>query len=134
VNTVKVLTVRQPWASAIFYSNKNIENRTWGTPYRGPVVIHAGKTPDKNAPESVWTRARETPLGVALGIVDLIDITRGHPSPWAQRNCFNWVLAKPELLVVPLPMRGQRGLFKLDPELAADILSQLYLGDTDHLT
>lgn len=123
IEKVKVLTVRQPWASAIFYCDKNVENRTWTASYRGPVVIHAGKTPDRNAPEIVWKRARETPLGVALGIVELIDITRGHPSPWAQRNCFNWVLASPELLVNPIPMRGQRGLYELTPEQAADILS-----------
>lgn len=29
---MKVITVRQPWASAIIWGGKNIENRTWKPP------------------------------------------------------------------------------------------------------
>jgi hypothetical protein len=38
-----VLTVRQPWAWAIVYGGKDVENRVRSLgPYRGPVAIHAG--------------------------------------------------------------------------------------------
>lgn len=41
---IKVLSVKQPWAWAIIAGFKTCENRTWGTNYRGPLLIHAGKS------------------------------------------------------------------------------------------
>ena len=38
------LSLRQPWASALFLLGKDVENRTWFTTYRGPLLIHASKT------------------------------------------------------------------------------------------
>lgn len=37
------LTVLQPWAWLIANGYKDIESRQWFTPYRGKLVIHAGK-------------------------------------------------------------------------------------------
>ena len=37
------LTIHQPWAWAIMAGIKRVENRTWRTSHRGPLVIHAGK-------------------------------------------------------------------------------------------
>lgn len=39
---VRALTVKQPWAWAIMYGGKTIENRTAAWSYRGPLLIHAG--------------------------------------------------------------------------------------------
>lgn len=39
---MRALTVIQPWAYAIARCGKSIENRNWGTSYRGPLLIHAG--------------------------------------------------------------------------------------------
>lgn len=38
---MKVLSVRQPWAWLIMQGYKDIENRTWQTPHRGKLAIHA---------------------------------------------------------------------------------------------
>lgn len=35
------LSVRQPWASLIVAGIKRVENRTWTTDYRGPLLVHA---------------------------------------------------------------------------------------------
>ena len=43
---MKALSVRQPWAWAIVAGWKPIENRTWATDYRGPLLIHAGRRED----------------------------------------------------------------------------------------
>jgi hypothetical protein len=43
---MKALSVRQPWARAIVTGLKPIENRTWQTNYRGPLLIHAGQRDD----------------------------------------------------------------------------------------
>lgn len=40
---MKALSIRQPWAWWIVNGPKRVENRTWATKYRGPVLIHAGK-------------------------------------------------------------------------------------------
>ncbi|MGK0735926.1 ASCH domain-containing protein [Yokenella regensburgei] len=38
---MKALSIRQPWAWLIVNGFKDIENRSWHTKYRGPVLIHA---------------------------------------------------------------------------------------------
>ena len=40
---MKVLTLREPWASLIGDGIKTIETRSWPTNYRGELYIHAGK-------------------------------------------------------------------------------------------
>jgi hypothetical protein len=41
---MKALTLHQPWATLITLGVKTIETRSWGTDFRGPLAIHAGKT------------------------------------------------------------------------------------------
>ena len=38
---MKCLSILQPWAWAIIHGGKDVENRTWRTAYRGPLLIHA---------------------------------------------------------------------------------------------
>jgi hypothetical protein len=40
---VKALSIIQPWATLIAIGAKRVETRSWSTPYRGPVAIHASK-------------------------------------------------------------------------------------------
>lgn len=40
--TVKVLTIREPWVSLIKAGKKHIETRSWKTNYRGTLYIHTG--------------------------------------------------------------------------------------------
>ena len=39
-----VLSVRQPWAWALLYGGKMVENRTWARRYRGRIWIHASSS------------------------------------------------------------------------------------------
>lgn len=41
---MRVLTLREPWASLIGEGIKTIETRSWPTNYRGELYIHAGLT------------------------------------------------------------------------------------------
>jgi hypothetical protein len=41
---VKALTICQPYAELIARGQKRVENREWPTRYRGPLLIHAGKS------------------------------------------------------------------------------------------
>lgn len=40
---MKALTMTQPWATLVAIGAKRIETRSWYTPYRGPLAIHAAK-------------------------------------------------------------------------------------------
>lgn len=40
---MRVLTLTQPWATAVALGSKRIETRSWKTSYRGPVAIQAAK-------------------------------------------------------------------------------------------
>lgn len=44
---MKVLTLKQPWATLVAEGIKKYEFRTWKTNYRGKVLIHAGAGIDK---------------------------------------------------------------------------------------
>jgi hypothetical protein len=96
-DTLRVLTVRQPWATAIVRMGKDVENRTQNIAggYRGPVAIHAathepGRIGQRTtfggdleverdrgglllrSPHLAWPY--RLPLGVVIGVVDLIDV------------------------------------------------------------
>ncbi len=42
--SMKALTVCEPYASLIACGFKTYETRSWATKYRGPLIIHAGKS------------------------------------------------------------------------------------------
>jgi hypothetical protein len=112
---MNALSVRQPWAWAIVAGRKPIENRTWQTDYRGPLLIHAGLRGDPDGFEFLESHGvhipEDLPRGGIIGQVELIDITTDHPSMWAQSGCFNWVLADP--IQTPFRfLRGRLGLFE----------------------
>lgn len=47
-DTIRGLTIKQPWAFAIAEGFKTIENRSRRTNYRGTLLIHAGQTHDRS--------------------------------------------------------------------------------------
>ena len=55
---MKVLTIREPWASLIGEQIKIIETRSWPTNYRGELYIHAGVAPIPKTDE----RMKELPM------------------------------------------------------------------------
>ena len=46
---MKVLSIKNPWATLIVDGYKKYEFRSWKTNYRGKILIHAGKGIDKEA-------------------------------------------------------------------------------------
>ena len=71
---MKVLTIKQPWATLIMQGNKRFEFRSWKTKYRGELLIHAGKGVDKKSIERLKKYLpEELPSGKILGKVKLVD-------------------------------------------------------------
>jgi len=119
---LRALTVRQPWASLIVTGRKNVENRSWNTRYRGPLVIHAGLGIDKDgltAHKSLLPD--EVPHGCVLGVVDLLNVVRDSKSAWAEPGMYHWVLANPRALSRPLEASGKLGLWTPSPTLVHEL-------------
>lgn len=115
------ISIRQPWAWAIVHGQKDIENRSWATRFRGPVLIHASKTYDAWATETIqrlcptFLGRPDVHLGGIVGVAEIVDCVTAHDSLWFD-GPYGFVLrnARP----VPfLPCRGQLGFFDVDPVL-----------------
>lgn len=70
---MKVITVKQPYASLIKEGLKEYEFRTWKTKYRGDILIHAGKGIDKNAMKKFEHLNLEYPSGCIIAKATITD-------------------------------------------------------------
>jgi hypothetical protein len=72
---MKVLTIRQPWATLIMLGVKKYEFRSWNTKFRGEFLIHAGKGIDKEALNrlSKYLPDEKLPQGKIIGKATLTD-------------------------------------------------------------
>ena len=70
---MKVLTVKQPWATLLALGLKEYEFRSWKTNYRGKVLIHAGESIDKEAMERFKELNLEYPTKKVVGEVIIED-------------------------------------------------------------
>lgn len=122
---MKVISIRQPWAALIVSGIKDIENRTWPTRYRGPVLVHASKQADKiDSDEIEFCFGVRLPsdrlLGGIVGITEIVDCTRSHPSKWYAPDHHAFVLANSR----PLPFTPWKGALSLR-DAPADLLQIL---------
>ena len=119
---LRVLSLRQPWAWLIVNGYKDIENRSWRTNHRGPLLIHASSnrslTSSKNlaAIEKKYRvrLPRDFDFGGIVGVADVVDCVKTHLSKWKIRGSWGWVLENPRRL----PFRrckGAVGFFRLKP-------------------
>ena len=77
---MKVLTIKQPWATLIMQGNKRYEFRSWQTKYRWELLIHAGKEIDKEAMKRLSKYLpKELPVEKILGKVTLVDCIKISP-------------------------------------------------------
>lgn len=126
---MKTLSIRQPWAWLIVNGHKDVENRTWSTKVRGPVLIHAAKGMTRDEYEDARSHAAhlsvQIPAFEALergGIVGLAVITScvgDSASPWFF-GPYGFVLrdAKP----LPFtPLRGSLGFFDALPDFEVQV-------------
>jgi len=111
------LSIRQPWADAIVYLGKDIENRDWPTKFRGLVCIHAAKKWGRaeKADVDFVERASATQLeaepllGGIIGIAEIVDCVSSSESRWFFGR-YGFVLqnAKP---IDFIPVKGSLGFF-----------------------
>ena len=70
---MKAITIKQPFASLIAAGLKEYEFRTWKTAYRGEILIHAGKSIDKEAMKRFADYGLEYPVGCIIAKARLTD-------------------------------------------------------------
>lgn len=133
---MKAISIRQPWAQAIFVSGKDIENRSWPTSVRGMIAIHAAKTADddeyfrfilsrqlSNVNKLDRGAAARLPKGAIIGVVELIDCVTASGSFWFE-GPYGFVLSNPKL-ISPIPLRGTVQFFDVSSDVKLQINGQL---------
>jgi hypothetical protein len=152
------LTIWQPWADAIAYGTKRVENRPWLAPPwmkdGGLLAIHAGQATAWDARPPGGEGWADPPMGlprmshgVILAVATLEGchwplspvraFTRaGHPcapgaqcSPWGAADEVHWELAGVVALSEPVPCRGKQRLWRLPEDVEKAVRKQL---EADH--
>lgn len=135
---MKAISIKQPWASLIAHGIKDIENRSWKCPqkYIGQrVLIHTSKTTVKEGwkaltreqlkkvipyKNKLYGDNEELPKGAIIGSVVIADCVQNHPSLWAEKGVWNWVLKDAILFDKPIEgVKGKLGFwdFNMEEEL-----------------
>lgn len=82
---VPAISIRQPFAAAVTWLGKNVENRSnWKFGHRGPILIHAGQAnPHQEDAEFVYERAKRLP-DISVEFLELWDPSEGRFSEQLQ--------------------------------------------------
>lgn len=128
---IKGLSLYGPWAHLMAMSKKRFETRSWGTKFRGLVVICASKTLEvdwHNLPfiaamrEAGIENPNKLPLGMALAVGELVGCYKAesvYPHIDEAERLFGnyadgrlaWEFKNMKPFVKPFPVRGQQYLW-----------------------
>lgn len=127
---MKVLTIKEPWASLIKEGYKEYEFRTWETNYRGKILIHTSMTTE----EKFIDKFKKFNLNIQTSkiiaeatIVDCIPLTKelnmqiikentlvyGHNK---NRTGYAWKLKDVKPLHINKTIKGKLGLWNIKDE------------------
>lgn len=136
------LSMHQPWASLLVHGIKTHEGRTWETPYRGKLWIHAAAHQPADCSEIEEHYRSYLPVGgsfpahyptkVLLGYVFVVDCLdkesydAQYTEPERREDSpFTFICVEPKALLFPLPMVGQHKLFTLENKIHTAAKKQL---------
>ena len=121
-NTMKALTLRPQWAWFVVNDYKDIENRSWRTPVRGRVWIHASSSRVTRAEYAEFVaicrkrRIKKFPkregfqIGGIVGSVEIVDCVDRSRSFWFGGE-YGFVLKNARKTRFK-PMKGKLGFFE----------------------
>lgn len=128
---MRLLAVKQPWATLLILNFKPVENRPWGTDFRGRVAILASKAPDFGERAlTAMTRClpsvsiRDLPTGKVIGSVELYDVTERMDSWWFT-GPVGLLVRNPRQLERGIDHRGQLGLVACPEHIQKAIIASL---------
>ena len=135
---MKILSVRQPWAWLIVAGYKPVENRTWRTSYRGPLLIHASQAmePEDFPMQREWIETcglvipEDLPRGAIVGAATLTDVwdKKKFERPgirWFE-GPYGFKMEDAVQFHQPIPYRGSLGIREAnDANLTGDLFESL---------
>lgn len=126
---MKAISIRAPWAYLILLGFKPVENRSWPSKYRGPLLIHVSKRYDIEGEKFLEERkdfqddmnkyfmfanrivlSGLPHMGVIAGQVNMVDCVTAHQSPYFFGD-YGHVYERPEIFKAPIPYKGKLGIF-----------------------
>ncbi|KFM17516.1 ASCH domain protein [Marine Group I thaumarchaeote SCGC AAA799-P11] len=143
---MKCLSVSQPFADLIILGKKTIELRKWNTNYRGELLIHAPLKIRKEDCKRLRI-GKKFVTGAIVGKVEIYDVKKYESRNqvrldqrfhFASRDfhdrTFGFLLKNPKAFRVPIPYKGQLGLFEAElpktkinnKEIVSDIIDEEY--------
>jgi hypothetical protein len=147
---MKALTICQPYAHLICAKReKRVENRTWATRFRGPLLIHAGmsrkwldagRATDGTPIDAYYNiLLSDMPFGAIVGAAVVIDcvhidtIRAGRHDkrfPWLRDHDHSsgpwcWLLGNRHAFAKHVPFTGALGLFDVPDSVVAEQLALL---------
>ena len=124
---MKVLTIKQPYASAVVYGYMEFEFRSWKTNYRGEIYIHAAKAKSKASNASIastYLKSRENPEHIICKCLlknciymdeDFINEVKKNKEEYNSGHYevgrYAWQLEVIEVLEEPIYAKGQLGIW-----------------------
>ena len=127
---MKVLTLKQPWATLVAEGIKRYEFRSWKTNYRGKVLIHAGVGIDKKEMDKFNNLNLSYPSKKIIAVVEIEDclelddklnkkIIAENNIAYGDkyRNGYAWKLSNIKKLDIDKEIKGQLGLWNYDIDI-----------------
>lgn len=137
--TIKVLSIKAPFAQLIAFGYKDIENRTWKTDYRGRVYIHVPKV-EAGSVYQILTKEQKDFVKMKMikdhlyqkgqslhefcpkrwnnviesrssiiGYFDLVDCVQNHSSVWAEHGENIWNWVVENPMFYDIPRQNIKG-------------------------
>jgi len=125
---LKIITIKQPWATLIAEGYKQYEFRSWKTKYRGPLLIHTGKAIDKEAMKrfaDLNLLYPKSKIIAKVGLEDCILIDEKFNKKLSKesneiygtddkRGLYAWKLSNVEKLNINEEIKGKLGLWNIE--------------------
>ena len=126
---MKVLTIKEPWATLIIDGYKKYEFRSWKTNYRGKILIHAGMSLERDMLEKFKDYNLRCTKGAIIGEAEITDcilvdeefnekIRKINPIVYGRSNHvenYAWKLENVIKYDKPIPVKGKLGLWNYEP-------------------
>lgn len=126
---IRVITLKQPWASLVANGLKIYEFRNMNYSYRGKILIHAGKGFDKDAMERVKDYNLDYPTAKILAEVEIVDCIKIDNNFYEMINKLNspvygnkkrtgyaWKLENINKINIDKTINGKKGIWYIDLE------------------
>lgn len=117
-DTLRALSVQQPWVELILRGEKNLEYRSRRVRQTGPLLLHASGTVVPENFEDTLIDQRTLPFRALVGVVDIVGVEEVE----GEDSLYAWQLAHPRRFQTPIPYSGAAGIFRVDTDLVREAL------------